>query len=191
MKLKILEHKILSPLSYRGVNRADPFYVDSVPDTHEVNQAFLHYLDIQDEQGLVTDLDFCRHVIEVYKHWNPPQDFEIVEITQADQAPEYSMGTCLGFDIAFAAHHSLLSEGLLFDNIPNPGSPADGLQDLLPLIKLVKDYFRPKLNENKLFADRTVAGFCLEAMLALQKIKPGLWENDQFIFEVIGIWKVD
>jgi hypothetical protein len=62
---------------------------------------------------------------------------------------------------------------------------------LKPLLRLTTEHFKPKLNANGLFDDEATARYCLEVMMAMQKLSPNLWEDEKFIFEIKGIWALN
>lgn len=175
---------------YRGTERITPYHIDELGDEHKVNKAFLEYCSEGNEYGIVHNLTKAKELIEVYRQLDPPQHFEIVEVT-ADKYPPETQSKFLGFDLSSGYHYSLLSWGLDIDREP-PDDMAidDKFLTLQPLLRLTKKYFQPRLNLSGLFEDYDTANFCLECMLAMQKIRPGLWENDEVKFEVIGLWEV-
>lgn len=190
MKLKVLgvsQDALSMPRNYRGVERYPPFYeTDS-----NANQLFYQYLYSSDDLGFVQDLDLCQRMVEVYGSLAPPQQYEVVEVTEGDQPPVLPMTEFLGFDIACVYRISLLSWGLAFDTVDTDKWPAtDLIHTMEPLFQLVMAYFRPKLNRNGLFDEHGVARFFLDTMVALQKIRPNLWESDDCEFQVLGVWQV-
>ncbi len=189
MRLKLLGPSYpSSPGNYRGVERPSISYVGENDDS-KANQAFYEYLRISDEYGFVQDLEACRRLVAAYQQLNPPQEFEIVEITTENQGPSFTPSDFLGFDIACAYRISLLSRGLEIDVEPKETvSPDDLIQVMQPLFRLIKAHFKPKLNANGLFDAYDTARFCLDVMMALQKIRSNLWEGDECKFAVLGLW---
>jgi hypothetical protein len=60
-----------------------------------------------------------------------------------------------------------------------------------PLVVLAREHFRSLLNQNGLFDKSTDANFCLECFAALDKLRPGLWENCPFeVYKVVGVYVV-
>jgi hypothetical protein len=77
---------------------------------------------------------------------------------------------------------------LEIDRYWNPEFNQDlRLETLQPLLRLVREHFQPLLNANGLFADGATAEFCLACMMALQRVRPNLWENDDVVFDVVGL----
>ena len=191
MKLRILEDVTKNKNSmYRGTDRTAPFYNDKLDENHKVNQAFLWYCAEGGEFGIVSDLTKAEDLVNLYYQLTPPQYFEVVELTEKNQPP-VTKGVFLGFDLSAGFNYSLLSWKLEFDQYIPAGLPENDLFfTLKPLLYLIKDFFQPKLNENGLFNDYDTAAFCLECMMTLQKLRPGLWENEDIEFEIVGLWKV-
>lgn len=174
---------------YRGTDRSVPHYVTGLSDDHPANKAFLWYIAEGGEDGIVHDLAKAQELVEAYRNLQPPQYFEVVEITVRNQPP-ITHSQLLGFDLS-TGYESLLTTGLEIVKKPPEGTLVnDPLLIIWPLLKLIKQYFQTKLNANGLFNDYTTAQFCLDCMLALQTIRPNLWENEQVKFEVYGLWEV-
>lgn len=193
MKLKLLGPTYKSSFkNYRGVERPTVSYVAEVTDEHEANQTFYKYLHLANEQGVLQDLQACREWVEVYKRLTPPLNFEIVELTTFNQAPISPVHQFLGFDIACVYRISLLSWGLEFNTTAGEKMECGNeIRDpILPLLQLIEAYFKPQLNKNGLFDTCDAASFCLKVMLALQDMRPNLWEGDDCKFEVLGLWLV-
>jgi len=156
-----------------------------------VDEALDRYWGAIDELLMVGELAVCRRLVDAYASVEPPRQFEIVEITVDNLQPEAPVTEFLGFDLACGYHISLLSHGLdLCGPIDETWQEDELLFDLLPLIRLIEAHFQPQLNANCLFDDYQVACFCLEAMMAVQKVRPNLWEGGHCVFEVLGIWRV-
>ena len=94
-------------------------------------------------------------------------------------------GTLLGYDISDGSY-SLVTGALLHDRSTPPALP----DDVELLLELLKGHFRPLLNEHALFADATTAQICLDCMMALQRMRPGMFEHESVIFNVVGLWAV-
>lgn len=175
--------------AYRGTYRDVPHYVEGLGDDHEVNRAFFWYVGEGGERGVIHDLQRAQQLVEAYSRLQPPKYFEIVEITKGSYPPT-TKGEFLGFDLS-TGHYSLLSWGLEIDHKPSDHLPIDDpLWILQPLLRLAKEYFQPRLNLNGLFDDYETANFCLNCMMALQKLRPGLWENEGVNFGVFGLQRV-
>jgi hypothetical protein len=189
MKLALLgKNLIYREIDYRGLDRDTPNYIGELPDDHPINQTWWNLVDRRDEYFLLDNLEFARQVVNEYSNLNPPINYEIVEITDADEQPETSSHEFLGFDIDYAYHISTLSVGFKVDQ-RNP-TPTELECKIFPLFQLVARYFSPLLNRNGLFTNVENAKFCLEVQMALQKVVPGLYESDQCEFQVRGLWKV-
>ncbi len=172
---------------YKGTYRTSPYYVEKLPEDSEINQLFLFYIGSDDELEIISDIDKAKKIVALYKDLSPPQIFEVVRVLEVDETPPGSE-EFLGHDISCGYYRSLLSWGL---DIENEGEEEDRLlKQILPLISLVEKHFKPLLNKNCLFDDSETAKFCLECLMALQDIVPGIFENEEMIFEVIGLSKV-
>jgi hypothetical protein len=175
---------------YRGTDRMTPYYVDEVDQDHPVNQAFFWSIEEGGDLGIVHDLHTARELVQLYRKIEPPQCFEIVQVVDQNDTLEDS-AELLGFDIAAGFNYSLLGWHLEIDREPKPEWEHDQtLKTIQPLLKLVKAYFQPRLNVNGLFSDWSTAFFCLDCMMALQRVRPNLWENDDVVFDVVGLWLI-
>ena len=176
---------------YRGVDRENLAYV-TVDVSREAHQLFWESVNVWGDSFVISDLSFCRHAVQAYARLDPPQLYEIVEITTENQGPTLAGSEFLGFDIACVYRISTLSWGLELDRDPAQNIARNDLVWVMrPLFRLIQAYFQPRLNKNGLFADYEVASFCLDAMMALQAIRPHLWESDSCKFEVVGLWRVE
>ncbi len=175
--------------AYRGTCRATPHHVDSLGEDHPVNQAFLWYCEEGGEFGLVHDLAKARELVREYKKLQTPHHFEIIEVSS--QRHYQSTRTFLGFDLSAGYNYSLLYWGLDLGNV-KPSEPiADEKYVLIqPLLRLTQEFFQKRLNSNGMFDNYEDASFCLSCMMALQRIYPGLWENEKVTFEVVGLWEL-
>lgn len=173
---------------YRGAYRRMPYYHDEFPEDHPVNQAFLWLVDEGGESGIVGDLAKASNLVSVYHSWTG-EEFEIVEVVFPPEEPVVG-SRLLGYDIC-NYWYSLLSWGLEFERSSELEVQRDpGMQIIDPLLQLLGEYFRPRLNGNGLFDDSETAAFCLECMMALQRVRPNLWENDTVVFNVVGLYEV-
>jgi hypothetical protein len=111
----------------------------------------------------------------------------VVRILEVNELPPENE-EFLGFDLSCGCGCSLLSWGLDIDKEKEDEERL--LKQISPLIRVVKKHFKPLLNKNSLFDDSETANFCLECLMALQDIVPGIFENEEMIFEVIGLSKV-
>jgi hypothetical protein len=172
---------------YKGTYRMNPGYIEELSEDSEINQLFFWYMEVGDELGIISDIHKAKKIVELYKNLIPPQIFEVVRILEVNEPPPGNE-EFLGFDLSCGYGCSLLSWGL---DIDKEGEEEDRLhKQISPLIRLVKKHFKPLLNKNSLFDDSETAKFCLECLMALQDIVPGIFENEEMIFEVIGLSKV-
>lgn len=190
MDLLILEYRPKNDSAYRGTYRAPPSYVDEVDRQHSVNQAFIWYSQEGYRDGAVHDLEKARKLVEEYRRLEPPRLFEIVAVTRNEELPRIR-SQFLGYDISAGYYYSLLSWGLRYDREPPATMKEDDAYHILrPLLRLAQAHFRPQLNSNGLFVSYDTAQFCLDCLMALQEIRPGLWENEEVEFEVVGLWRM-
>jgi hypothetical protein len=172
---------------YKGTYRTSPYYVEEFPEESEINQLFLWYIGTDEELEIISDIEKAKKIVELYKNLTPPQIFDVVRVLEVNE-PLPENEEFLGYDLSCGYYSSLLSWGL---DIDNEGEEEDRLlKQISPLISLVKKHFKPLLNKNSLFDDSETAKFCLECLMALQDIVPGIFENEEVIFEVIGLSKV-
>jgi hypothetical protein len=175
--------------AYRGTDRVIPHHVDSLGEEHPVNQAFRWYCEEGGEFGLVHDLARARELVRAYKKLQPSQHFEMIEVSS--QRHYQPTGMFLGFDLSAGYNSSLLSWGLDLSNV-KPSEPIIDEKYILiqPLVRLIQEFFQKRLNSNGLFDDYEDASFCLSCMMALQRIYPDLWENEEVTFEIVGLWRL-
>jgi hypothetical protein len=172
---------------YKGTYRMNPGYIEELPEDSEVNQLFSWYMEVGGEFHIINDIEKAKKIFELYKNLTPPQIFEVVRLLEVNETPPGNE-EFLGYDLSCGYFYSLLSWGL---DIEIEGEEEDRLlKQISPLMDLVKKHFKPLLNKNCLFYDSETAKFCLECLMALQDIVPGLFENEEIIFEVIGLSKV-
>lgn len=167
--------------NYRGTCRERPPHADELTEESEYNKLFQWYCKAGGESGVVDDLDLALEMRRLLHTQLGRLDFELIEATRLGEAPRFG-GELLGYDLSCALSYSLLAWGL---DLRPGSSPIDDL------VALVEAHFRPLLNEDGLFRDEHTAVFCLRAMMALQALSPGLWENDEASkFEVVSIFLV-
>jgi hypothetical protein len=177
--------------AYRGVNREHPVYVESLPDDHKVNQAFYWYGDVEGARGYFHDLIKAREIVKIYRTLSPPIEYEIIALTTGDVQDSPIDGEFLGYDLCAGYWISLINDALLYiEDTSGTTSDDDLFWVIIPLIRLVVRHFRRKLNNNGLFSEYRTAKFCLECMMALQKVRPNLWEGDDIVFDVVGLWRL-
>lgn len=201
MKLKAVNKKYdfpRAPKNYRGLERYAPHYIERVDDDHKVNLLWDKYIHTSNLSSIISDLDLCWEVVGAYSELDPPEEFEIIEITTDNESPLTKQNTFLGYDLVTSGlGSSLLSYGLkiyydaLVDRWENKLSADDSYWIIKPLVQLVGEYFQSQLNENVLFDDFDLASYCLECMMALQTIRPNLYEGEGTTFVVAGIWLVE
>lgn len=174
--------------AYRGTYREHPYGLQGPGDDPRVNRAFLWFLEEGGQEGVVHNLEKARELVEAYKTTTPPQFFEIIEPV-ADDGSASAGTTFLGYDLSGGGvGFSLLARDLHLTS--DPGSTEDLL---FPFFRLIESYFRPRLNQNRLFDHYETAEFCLSCMKACQKFSPGLWENDDVVdlVMVTKLYRVD
>src|SRR5690606_6024399 len=177
--------------NFRGTGRSRPRYQEALDKTHPANESFLWYSREMHEMGedaLVYDLEKARLLVTRYRQLSPPQFFEIIELTFEDTPPGVSE-ELLGYDVS-DSYNSLLELHLSSPALENPEQQDEGFRRIVPLLELLKRYFQPLLNENGLFETYEIANFCLDCMMALQTLRPGLYEDETHEFFVIGLWRV-
>jgi hypothetical protein len=169
---------------YRGTFRPHPYYVDTLPDTHEVNQAFFWFLDEGGELGTVRDVKRAQKLVDAYRQLDPPQEFEIVEAIKPNKSPHYGE-EFLGIDLSCGLNNSLLWCGL---RLVGKGF---GTRKIHPRLQLIEEQFIPMLNDNGLFDDLEAASLCLSRMLDIQRLHPNLFESDERSdFETVALYRV-
>jgi hypothetical protein len=189
MNLFILGDAITPPYNYQGVDRANPSYIWGLEDEHPANQAFFWSTSVWDD-GYLHDLDKAKELVDIYARLEPPQFFEVVQITQDDESIDIP-GDFLGYDIA-SFNYSVVSTGMGYCSAPDTLKRPDILAK--PLICLIQKHFQPQLNENGLFAHYSVAKECLDCMTALHNLTPEseLWEmhHPTTQFKVAGLYRI-
>ena len=173
---------------YRGTYRFTPSYQDDLPKDDIVNQTMLQLIFEADDALELHNIEFAFDCIKVLNQYEAYERFELVEMTEGDSMPMYN-GTFLGYDLS-TGYYSLISWGLNLDDFSLPTIEDQQLLMMRPLIQLTQAYFQPKLNVNGLFERIDDARFCLDCLMAMQSIKPGIWENEEVTFNVVKLWKV-
>ena len=172
---------------YKGTYRTTPYYVDNECEDSEVNQHFFWYVDEIEQFGFLSNLEKTKKMVELYNKLASPIKFDLVRITESRHETRIEE-EFLGFDLCDRYHYSLLSWNL---DIGLKKYKNDKILKMIePLINLVREYFKPVLNRYGLFDDIETAQFCLDCMMSLQDIRPGLWENEDFKFEVTGLSRI-
>lgn len=171
-------------LGYRGTWRLKPEYCSEFESDHPVNLAWIWMAEEGVTGGAVHDRAQAVNLIELYRT-HKGEEFELVEVTSGEGRPAIG-GVFLGFDIAENFGLSLLASGLQMAGAPC----CDTCSTIMPLLRLFRDHFAPKLNTYGLLPDYETAAACLECMAAIQKLHPGFWES-RFDFDVVGIYLVD
>jgi hypothetical protein len=193
MDLLILKREpVTSTVRYQGTDKIPPHYVDGLPEEAEVNRLFLWYCEEGGESGLVHNLSAARQLVQAYHGLKPPEFFDILEVS-IDPAHK-SDGRFLGYDLSAGYVYSLLSWGLVLQRETGQPGESDGNGShfaIQPLLRLVEEHFGKKLNSYGLFDEHEDARFCLNTMMALQSIVPGLWENEEVTFDVVGLWRIE
>lgn len=162
-------------VGYRGTCRAHPFHLDELPDDHQANQAFFWFLEEGGEAGVVHNLSRARWLAKAYRCVNQAYSFEVVEAVAPSKSSSTG-GQFLGFDLSAGLNYSLLWWGL---HISGPHAPGRARTPIDALAELIEVHFQPRLNANVLFHDLDDAQRCCDSMLALQALKPNLFENPE------------
>lgn len=175
---------------YRGTYRAHPYHCDALPDSHPANRLFFWFVQEGGELGIVHSLENARQLVRAYGRLDPPQNFDLVEVVQRGETP--CVGTqWIGIDLSSDFNYSLLSWGLRGEEyVPSEWQPPESYKRVLPLVRLVEYYFRPRLNHNGLFDSEEEAAFCLDCMTSLQNCCPNLWEHEDMAFECVWLYLV-
>jgi hypothetical protein len=137
-------------------------------------------------QSLVlSDIVFARRLVGLYRDLIPPQEFDLIEAVAVGEAPQFS-DDLLGYEISkCGVGCSMLCWGL---ELTRYSSGADSI--VVPLIRLMEESFKPRLNGSGLFDDPQVAQSCLECMLAIHRVAPSYFESDLDAYEVSGLYLV-
>ncbi len=174
---------------YNGTYRTSPTYVSELSENSPANTLFLEwYLQEGGEAGIVSDLEKAKEMVAVYDELESPQRFEIIRIVREWTEDRPNDEEFLGLDLSDSHYYySLLSWGL--DVLINEDADNEPIiQMILPLLKLVEVHFKPLLNQNGLFDCKDDAELCLDCMMALQAIRPGLYEDPTHsAFRVVGL----
>lgn len=173
--------------TYRGTYRSHPYYCDQVQENHEVNQAFFWFCEEGGEIGVVHDIVRAKHLISAYENLSPPQHFELVEVVEGEHSPRVG-NEFLGYDLSAGFNNSLLWSGMDINEDNIEFQSDETLKILRPLLHLIKIHFKSMLNSNGLFTNDKEATFCLECMMAIQKLSPGFWEWGDY--EVLGLYSI-
>jgi hypothetical protein len=185
---------------YRGVYRLSPGSIDfdQFGKDHPVTKAFEWWLgeSAHDEEahGLVRNLKNAQDLVRTYQQY-VADPFEVVEVTLGDE-PTPRGKTLIGFDISLGFHSSLLWETRGLDICHRYRNWYDKeakviLRQLDPLICLMQDYFRPKLNQYGLLPNHTSAKKCLSCVLALQSFVPDFFGYGINNWKVVGLYEVE
>jgi len=175
---------------YRGTDRSPPRYHEELDPSHPVNRAWI-WLAEETSGGVVRDLVKAREIVDSYRHLVPPEPLEIVEVTRGKSDPT-TKGRFLGFDLSHGFSNSLISGGIspeAGDGLDGINSNSDVRRPLQPLLRLMGEFFTPRLNAHRLVDDYDTAYFWLQCIIALQTVQPGLFEFGDY--EVVGVWEVE
>jgi hypothetical protein len=166
---------------YRGINRTQPQYCETLPSDHEVNRLYGWYFEETDRKGFVQDLLKARRFIELLHKCDPKREYELLELVNETDKPEID-AIFLGFDLVYGNCDSLIQSG--FKNFAADLDIPRPVQDLADLINFT---FAPQLNGQGLFQIYEVASLCLKSMAALQAIHPYFYGGDDPRYRIIGI----
>jgi hypothetical protein len=189
MSLLILEAIVGDTVpKYRGTYRDSPFYRDDLPEDHLVNQTILRMISGSEDATELHSIGFVLDCVRVLNQHEGYDRFEVIEMAEGTQKSLYD-GIFIGYDLS-TGHFSLLYSGLRFRSPVASPSEDRILSVIQPLQNLIQAYFQPKLNNNGLFEQFDEARFCLDCLMTLQSLRPGLFENEDVIFKVVKLWKV-
>jgi hypothetical protein len=171
---------------YRGTDRKVPTYCGAVPSDHEINQMFtMWYLEEGGDAGVVHDLSKARRYADLCNVYFADQHFEVIESADGGRIQPEDNRQFLGFDLSRGGcYQSLITMALLYE--PKRSLPQE---PIFVLSELIRSHFLPKLNEVGLFGSRQDATDCRAAMSALQRFRPGLYEEGSLeVFKISAIY---
>lgn len=186
--------------NYRGTYRGSPPYCEYLPEDSEYNQLAIWYWEVVEAFGVRDDLGKTSRLFKLLRDDLARAEFELIEAKRIGEKPRLE-GLLLGYDLSWSFSISLLSWGLNLVGIVNETKDKRRLNRQMreelyvplairDLIALVEAHFKPMLNEHCLFSDVETAQFCLRSMMALQTLRPNLWEGENATFEVVALYKV-
>jgi hypothetical protein len=184
MAFKLLNGPILEEAPrYRGTYRQEPTYDNSRAASDTENQAFLEYINTDEEDLSEEDARRLQQVFQIYG-----KNYEVVRIDKISEEPAELLDGELGFDVAMAGRYSLLSWGLDWSS----HSDSDRSATTSLILKLLEYCFRPRLNSNGLFDSWKDAAFFLDAMQEVSVWVPGIFESpdNMTLFSVVRIVQV-
>lgn len=171
---------------YRGVYRNGPDYQSKYGPESPINRAFARYCEDGGQSLVLSNINFARELVSLYGALKPAQIFDLVEAVSPDKSPEFP-GTYLGCDIACGGvGQSMLSWDMDFHNWTRQEALANE-----PLIRLVEDHFRPKLNRYGLFENIELARFCLGSLTSINRVFPAYFWSKGDNYEVTALYLID
>jgi len=177
---------------YRGTDRPSPCYQEHLGADHPLNQCFLRYVNsVHGNYRFVHDLDLARSLVRLYGGLTPPHHFEIVEAVLGTGVPQLG-GECIGYDISLCCGQSILPWAFRQTAL-NGGSVrvSSGNPVHDALVSLWVELFRPSLNRNGLFADRTTAEWCHRmAEAIIRRIGIDAFDMPEGELEIVGLFTI-
>ncbi len=187
MKYLVLYVPTATESAYRGIGRREPGYVDEVPESHPVNQAFLWYVQERYDFDAARDVSRVSGLVHLYRQLEYPQFFEVVGVVRASEGIEGLPGELLGFDVS-DHYASLLFWGLdfsiyCFDRL----GKDDPYWNVKPVVDLLSEHFRTFLNRFGLFDDAETAMQYLDCVKAIEYYRPSLFIESGVTMEVLAL----
>lgn len=180
--------------TYKGTARYTPCFNIEFDENHPTNIAIHKYMEATQENNVFHDLSKAREYVEIFRNLNPPELYDIIEITGNKCPSENHDSIFLGYDLSYhlGGGDSLITaldydcsidskQQLSLEKYHDP--------NIIVIHNLIVRYFRPKLNSNFLFDDYNDAMFCLKCMLAILNISPKFYEPAEY--KVVSIYKIE
>lgn len=171
---------------YRGTYRAHPTHCDTVSDNEEINRLFFWFLEEGGELGVLRTASKAMRFAALWNERLPKEhQFEVVEVANENEHSQNG-GNFLGYDLSAGYNNSLLSSGLrMFSGASQLNEPIRELLDL------INRHYAPQLNGQGLFQTFEIASMCLRSMIALQDLRPNLFEGGNLRdFGPVGLYVV-
>jgi len=164
-----------------------PYYCEDLPADHEVNRLFLWYVAEANELGVIGGLPEAQDLVAAYRRLTPPREFEILEVTEPGSEPAVG-SEFIGIDVSTALYFSLIGGSLLADVRASGMSRHD--EAVFRLVDIIQLHFADRLNANGLFSSLQDAQLFLDSMLALQELRPNLFEAEGVEFACVALFAV-
>jgi len=185
---------------YRGVSRAKPQILYTLPDNHPANQLIQSFLKEIGQNDSISDFSKALEVVQNLKTFKETDEikYEILEV-QIGPPSLKNRQEFLGFDLAYRKKTSLIADHLLrvWDDSLDLNYLTLELNRLDSSLKkrnwLFSEalilFFSQKLNKNRLFQDFEDATNCLTCMKLFQKMVPGAWDcNSLESYEIVSLF---